>query len=281
MVRDLRRKEGCVKNRNVWIIQFIYTFKYESLFVWNPLMTKIPIHFLQSVLAFLHVISIRLPKQLKALNKEPYNHLIPTLLCTASLICLSLSCYLLICEHSEKAPCTQMAVFTASLAGCKTLTKAGVTLAQAHHCGGVCRASQCWHKACLGPQVVWLRPTLPQCTHTHTASLSLHCALSYGNVCNLWRGHLIGLVFVPKSLLVLRNRYFSVCTCVSVCTSFIWRASAFTHTHKLQRRVETYTALQWMDSLYAVSSSSLIISLLVLLILFANLHRESDKFVVW
>lgn len=146
-------------------------------------MTKILIHFLQSVLAFLHVISIRLPKQLKALNKEPYNHLIPTLLCTASLICLSLSCYLLICEHSEKAPCTQMAVFTASLAGCKMLTKAGVTLAQAHHCGGVCRASQCWHKACLGPQVVWLRPTLPP-THTQRPThCSAHCHMGMCVIC--------------------------------------------------------------------------------------------------
>lgn len=53
---------------------------------------------------YLHVICIMLPKQLKALDKDPYNDLIPTLLCTASLICLSLSCYLLICVRSEKAP---------------------------------------------------------------------------------------------------------------------------------------------------------------------------------
>lgn len=88
----------------------------KSLFIWITLsnmsqcLCEIPLwqkfHFISFSQSFphLHVICIMLPKQLKALDKDPYNHLIPTLLCTASLICLSLSCYLLICVRSEKAP---------------------------------------------------------------------------------------------------------------------------------------------------------------------------------
>lgn len=116
--------------KNVWIIQFILiTLSNMSQCLCEiPLWQKSHLISFSQSFPYLHVICIMLPKQLKGLDKEPYNHLIPTLLCTASLICRSLSCYLLICVCSEKAPCTQMAVFAASLEGCKMkrgpLTKA-------------------------------------------------------------------------------------------------------------------------------------------------------------
>lgn len=176
---------------------------------------------------------------------------------------------------SEKAPCTQMAVFAASLAGCKMKRGPGVTLAQAHHCGGVCRASpkNAGIKRAWGPQVVWLQPTLPP-THTHTASHPLLYALSYGNVCNLWRSQSIGLVFVPKSLLALRNRYFSVCICVIVSTSFIWRATASTHTH-------THFRGEWKHTQLCSKRTAFMMWVVPHYLQLSNLHWQSDEFAVW